>query len=208
MGFRMILATGSSYRCKMLENAGIPFEARKPDIDERSLEKSFRGPLGELSSYLALKKAENLKSLFPDRIVIGSDQVLIFNEKSFSKPESEEETIERLKLLQGKTHFLSTAIAVFYRDESKPVYKKTIISTMTMYQLCEDEIVSYVKEDKPTGCVGGYLFEKKGALLFKEAKTSDPYSIIGFPLLSLVDWLRKEGFSEKKWSFEKQVVFF
>lgn len=193
MNFKVILASGSPHRKKILEKKGIPFESCKPDIDERGLEKSFKGALEGLSSYLALKKAENIKNLFPDGIVVGSDQVLIFGERSFSKPESEEQVIERLKLLQGKTHFLSTSIVIFYRGG--PVYRKTVNSEMVMHSLMEDEIISYLKQDKPRGCAGGYLFEKKGALLFKEVKTCDPYSIIGLPLLSLVEWLRSEGFS-------------
>ncbi len=189
----ILLATGSSHRQKILKEMGIPFEAHTPCIDERGLEEAFCGPLEELSSYLALKKAESLEGLFPNRIIVGSDQVLIFNKKSFSKPESEEEVFERLQLLQGKTHFLSTAIAVFDKDRSRPVYQNTITSTMTMHSLCEDEIISYVKRDRPLGCAGGYLFEKRGTLLFKRVSTSDPYSIIGLPLLSLVDWLRQTG---------------
>ncbi len=189
MESKIILATGSVYRQQIFEKMKIPFETHRPDIDERSLEKSFQGSLEELSSHLALKKAESLKSLFPKGIVVGSDQVLVFNKQSFPKPESKKEVIERLGLLQGKTHFLSTALAVIH--DSKPVYKKTVTSTMLMHPLCENEIVSYVEADNPVGCAGGYLFEKKGALLFKEVRTSDPYSIIGFPLLALVNWLRQ-----------------
>ena len=193
LNFKIILATESPHRQKILKKMGIPFEAHAPNVDERSLERSFHGPLEGLSGHLALKKAESLKNLFSDQVIVGSDQVLIFNKQIFPKPESGVDVIKRLQFLQGKTHFLSTAIAIFHEDRSRPVYQKTVTSTMTMHSLCKNEILSYVETDSSLGCAGGYLFEKRGALLFKEVNTSDPYSIIGLPLLTLVDWLRQTG---------------
>ena len=192
MNPEIILASQSLYRKKILRQFGIPFQAHSHLVDERALEELFDGSPLELSGYLALKKAESLKTLFPDRIIVGSDQVLIFNNQSMVKPKSEEEIIKRLELLQGKTHFLSTSVAVL-PGNSEESYQKTILSEMTMDSFSDKEIVFFAQQEGVLDSVGGYFFEKQGALLFKEVKTTDPYSIIGLPVLSLVGWLRRSG---------------
>ena len=188
MKAEIVLATSSTHRKKILKRVNIPFRSHPPLVAERELEKSFAGPVGELSSHLSLKKAESLKKQFPGDILVGSDQVLIFDGRSFPKVESRKQAIERLKLLQGKTHLLSTSLSVLW-DSS--IYQKTVISEMSMHSLSGEEIISYLDSEEPFGSSGAYFFEERGAVLFREVKTSDPDSIVGFPLLSFVDWLRQ-----------------
>lgn len=184
---KLILASTSIHRKKLLEQLGLDFAAHKPEVDERTLEGHFAGPIEKLAEHLAHKKAASLQSRFQDHPIVGSDQVLLFNNKTLPKPETRQEAIDRLSLLQGDTHELHTALCFIYQGEIK---LSTTIARMTMFPLSKQEIATYVDKENPLGCAGGYKIESKGPLLFRRVDTSDYYSIIGLPIATLVALLR------------------
>lgn len=187
---KLILASQSPYRQELLKQVGLKFEAHPAKMDERKSELDFYGPTHQLAEYLSLKKAESLKSLFPNDVIIGSDQVLILEDKKLNKPDTMKEVVARLNQLNGKTHHLSTGLCVLHQES---VYTTTVTSELKMHSLSQAEILNYAKLDQPLGCAGGYKIEKQGPLLFESVKTSDHHSIIGLPLFALLSYLRKIG---------------
>ncbi len=184
----IILASTSPFRKTQLEKFKLSFTCISPTVDERKLENEFQDSLTKLSAHLAEEKCHSVSIENPEALVIGSDQVLLFENKTWSKPKSSKEAIERLTLLQGKTHELHTSIAIHWKGRH---YIETIVSRMTMHTLTLQEIENYVNKDKPMGCAGGYKFEENGVLLFNKIETSDPTSIIGLPLLPMFSAFRE-----------------
>jgi septum formation protein len=183
----LILASQSPHRQALLKQVGLNFKAMPAKIDERQEEKHFAGPTDQIAQYLSHKKATSLQLDFPQSIIIGSDQTLIFEKKILHKPKTEDEVFARLKLLQGKSHELHTGLCVLAEDQT---FQETISTQLVMHPLEDHEIWDYINRDQPLGCAGGYKIEANGPHLFKTIVTPDFYSIIGLPLLSLLSILR------------------
>lgn len=188
----IVLASESPFRKQLMLQLGTNFETAKPLANEDLLKTKFKGPQTQLAEYLAKAKAESLLSLYPNSLIIGSDQVLLLNGEILNKPNSKEEVISRLNQLQGKTHELHTALAVYFQGNWE---SNTIVAELNMKPLTSNEIESYASLDLAIGCAGGYKIESKGPLLFNSIKTEDHFSIVGLPLLSLSKILNKFGFS-------------
>ena len=107
----VILASGSSIRRKMLEDAGVEFEVVRPDIDEEA-EKEGKPDLQTIAQSLAEAKAVKVSRDRPDDWVIGSDSVVAVDGHLFSKPASREEAAEHLRFFSGKTMLLTSAVAL------------------------------------------------------------------------------------------------
>lgn len=184
---KIILASTSPYRREQLQKLGFDFQAHAPAFDEAPLKEQGLAPL-ELSRQLALGKALSLASEFPHDIIIGSDQVAHLEGKTLSKPKTRERACEQLELMAGKTHTLSTSVAIV-RGELEPI----IFSNQThlrMRALTSAEIAKYVEVDCPLDCAGSYKIESYGISLFEAIDTSDFTAIIGLPLLELGKHLR------------------
>jgi len=187
----LILASTSPYRKMLLDARGIVYKAVAPMCDEDALKDPQLDALA-LTQKLAQAKAESLKPLYPQAYIIGSDQVLSFNNKIYGKPKTKEKALAQLLELQGKTHHLVTSLCL-----SSP--QKTWIHTetvaLTMHPWSQAELELYINADMPLDCAGSYKLEKKGLLLFKEIQAQDYESIIGLPLLKLFSILKGEGFT-------------
>ncbi len=188
MNAKIILASQSPFRKAQLEALGLPFQSQDPQVDERGLEDKWTGDILDLPVYLSQKKAEVVAASAPEAVVIGSDQMLIFNGQSFAKPETIIDCRLRLKQLQGQTHELHTGMCVIRRGEIKTA---KAIARLEMIPLTDAQIEKYVDLDQPLGCAGGYKIEQRGLALFSKVDTPDHSSIVGLPLLSLVSILRE-----------------
>lgn len=188
---KIILASTSPYRQEILKNAGIPFLAMAPTCDEDAL-KDPKLTAIQLTQKLARAKAESLKSQFPNDWIIGSDQVLEFENKIYGKPKIFDKALEQLKSLNGKTHNLVTSLAICGPNNYE--FTHTNVTTLTMNALSEAELIQYLKIDNPLDCAGSYKIEKSGIQLFNKIETQDYHSIQGLPLLVLIQKLRECGF--------------
>src|SRR5690606_23008513 len=115
MSDAIILASGSPFRKKMLEDAGIAFSVARPEIDERAVEKAVEGSglsPEDLASILAEAKALDVSQRQPGKLVIGTDQTLSLGDEVLHKPGDMEEARRRLLALSGKTHQLNSAVVV------------------------------------------------------------------------------------------------
>ncbi len=186
---RIILASKSPYRKKLLNQLGIKFDCIPSTLDESILKAKISNPK-ELTLELALEKAKIIAKKYEDCIVIGSDQVCLFENKILGKTGSLDISFEQLKEMQGKEHELITSYAIVNNEE---VIKHTNITKLTMKALSNDQIKFYLNTDNPIDCAGSYKLELNGISLFNKIETTDHTAIIGIPLIQLGKDLTKLG---------------
>jgi septum formation protein len=187
---QLILASQSPYRKALLEAFGVSFRAVAPKVDEEALKS--QGPLDpvELTRFLALKKAESLKSAFDNAVILGCDQMAELGGERLDKPGSGAMAVQQLKKLQGRSHRLITSLAVV---SPLKIIERTDITTLTMRSLTNEDIQDYVRRDEPYDCAGSYKIEKAGLFLMASVSTQDPSAIQGLPLIALTQALMELG---------------
>jgi septum formation protein len=191
----IVLASGSPFRRRMLEDAGVAVVADPADIDERAIEAALDGSgttPEELASVLAEAKALDVSARHPGAIVLGCDQTLSLGDRVFHKPADMEAARRHLLALSGRTHQLSSA-AVLARD-SEVLWRHVGIARLTMRSLEPAFVGRHLARVGPKALqsVGAYQIEGEGIQLF-EAIEGDHFTIVGLPLLPLLAELRKLG---------------
>jgi nucleoside triphosphate pyrophosphatase len=192
----LILASGSKVRARLLEAAGLAFIVEPPGLDETAMHQAVAGEEKlepqDVAEVLARAKAEAVSELAPQAVVIGADQVLAVGDSILTKPQSMEAARRELLDLSGKTHTLHTAVALARGGES--VWGHSEASTMVMRKLTPAFIGRYLAAagDDVLSSVGAYQLESVGIQLFEKID-GDYFSILGLPLLPLLDALRREG---------------
>jgi len=140
----IILASGSQSRRVMLEDAGIYFNVISSNVDEDLLKKEMDGfPFEDQVVRLAAAKASEVSVNNPNHLIIGGDQMCIFQNKVFDKPGSQEKAIENLKLLSGTTHYQYSGVCLYKDGRSLWEYYEVV--ELNMHSLTEEEIINYVK---------------------------------------------------------------
>jgi len=185
----LILASSSKYRKMLLCRLGIPFECLAPEIDETP--KKSESPL-DLVSRLADKKAKTVSHNNPDAIVIGSDQVAVFNDRIIGKPGCHRVALEQLSSFSGRTVEFQTALTV--RCLADDFIEQYVDTTRVYFRHIEtEEIERYLKTEKPYDCAGAFKVESLGITLFEKITSNDPTALIGLPLIRTAAMLRKAG---------------
>ena len=192
----LILASSSKVRARLLEAAGLAFIVEPPGLDEHAMRQavSGTGALGpqDVAEVLARAKAEAVSEVARDAFVIGADQVLALGERILAKPESMEAARGELLDLSGKSHALLSAVALARNGTT--LWAHSEISTLTMRALTPQFIGRYLAAagGEVLSSVGAYQLEGLGIQLFEKID-GDYFSILGLPLLPLLDALRREG---------------
>jgi septum formation protein len=192
---RIILASGSPYRKALLEKAGVSFEAVPADIDERAVEAPLEGSgtaPDDVARILAEAKALDVSERHPDALVIGSDQTLSLGDRIFHKPADMEGARRHILALAGRTHHLNSALVIARSGET--LRRHVDIARLTMRDLNPAFVGRYLARagDKVLSSVGAYQIEGEGIQLF-ESIEGDYFTIVGLPLLPLLDALRELG---------------
>ena len=191
----IVLASGSPFRRKMLEDAGLVIEVERPEIDERAVEAAVEGTgltPEDLASILAEAKALDVSQKRPGALVIGTDQTLSLGDEVLHKPRDMEEARRRLLALSGKTHQLNSAV-VLMRD-GETVWRHVGVARLTMRDLDPGFIGRHLSRvgEKALSSVGAYQIEGEGIQLFEKID-GDHLTIVGLPLLPLLAKLRELG---------------
>lgn len=188
----LVLASQSRARKMLLANAGLSFEAIPADIDERGVQQASQlSSPGEIAKLLAREKAVWVSARKAGQYVIGADQTLALGNRLFNKPDGRAAAAEQLRTLAGQTHELHSAIAVAL--DGKIAFETVAVAQMTMRPLSGEEIRLYLDEagEAVTTSVGAYQLEGLGVHLFERIE-GDHFTILGLPLLPLLDFLRRE----------------
>jgi septum formation protein len=192
---RLVLASKSEARRQLLASTGMPFDTDVADIDERAVERAFLGGGGaaeRLPAHLAAAKALEVSRRRSGALCIGADQVLSLEGRIFHKPESVEEARSNLGALSGRTHRLTSAVAI--ARDGRVEFQAEDHAEMTMRELDAEQIELYLRcvGLDALSSVGGYQVEKLGVHLF-ERMAGAHATILGLPTLELLAWLRHEG---------------
>jgi septum formation protein len=195
----LILASTSKSRARILEAAGLAFIVEPPGVDESVMRQALSGERSlephDVAELLARAKAEAVSDFASGTHVVGADQVLVLEGRMLSKPDSMEAARRQLLDLRGKSHTLYTAVAVATKGET--IWSETEIATLTMRKLSPEFIGRYLAAagEEVLSSVGAYQIESVGIQLFEKID-GDYFSILGLPLLPLLDTLRREGVIE------------
>lgn len=198
---KLVLASKSASRYKLLSNAGLAFTQETSTIDEGVIKTTFVAqenpsiPLSDLALILAQAKALDVSERNPHSYTIGADQILISDGKVFDKPEDSKDARDQLLALRGKEHQLETAVAIVKNGEILWSYSET--SYLRLRNFTPGFLGHYLAAEgnEVTTSVGGYKLEGRGLQLF-ETINGDFFSILGLPMLPLLEFLRQQGLAE------------
>jgi MAF protein len=185
----LILASSSPYRREVLSRLGIEFSSVSPEIDESSLDNE--GPEA-LVRRLAENKARAVASTHPKALIIGSDQVATLEDRVLGKPGNHERAVEQLTLASGKRVTFHTGLCLLNSENGK-LQISCEPYHVEFRELTAEEIDHYLRKEQPYNCAGAFKSEGLGVCLFKRMEGDDPASLIGLPLIQLVNMLRNEG---------------
>ena len=196
-GIELILASGSRFRQRMLENAGVAFRVVAAVVDEpaarakMTTDNAALAP-GEVALRLAALKALEVSRQFPDALVIGADQVLALGAEIFGKPADRSAARAQLMSLRGLTHTLPTGVVL--AQGGQVVGRHLGVSSLEMRAFSEAFLDQYLVAagDIIMETVGGYALEGLGAQLFERIE-GDYFTVIGLPLIPLLAELRRRG---------------
>jgi septum formation protein len=191
----IVLASASTARAALLRAAGVDFTVVPAAIDEDDTKRQAKHKGWSAASCaraLAIQKAMAVSSLFPDRLVIGADQLLAADDKWFDKPHDLAEAREQLLRLRGRSHVLASAVCV--AKEGDPLWQLIIIPELRMRRFSDRFIDAYIafEGEALLGSVGAYRLEGRGVQLF-ERIVGDHFAVLGLPLIELLDFLRQRG---------------
>jgi len=191
----IILASQSRFRRAVLAHAGISFAVEAAAIDEAEVRAGCRAA-GEdaraAAMALAELKAVRISRRHPDALVIGADQMLECDGAWFEKPVDRDSARTSLLALRGKTHQLVTAVCV--AQAGQRIWHHAESAHLTMRQFSDGFLESYLDAagDDTLLTVGAYQVEGLGIQLFERVE-GDHSTILGLPLLPLLDFLRGHG---------------
>ena len=194
---RLVLASGSSARRELLENAGIGFDVDPADVDEEAIRDSLLArdggaAPGEIAMRLAEAKAAAVSARHPEALVIGADQVLEFEGRPLDKAPSMDAARAVLLALCGKTHALHSAVVLC--GGGTTIWRGIDTARLTLRAFSEAALDDYLAKAGPRvlSSVGSYQIEGPAIQLFERIE-GEHATILGMPLLPLIHALRREG---------------
>ena len=190
---KLVLASSSPTRARLLRDAGVPVEAVRPGIDEEAAKRGLRADGidgAALAERLAEEKARSVRA--PGRPVLGADQVLLLGSRVFDKPADRDEAAAQLAALAGRTHRLVSAAVI--AEDGCAVWRETDEARLTMRKLGAGFIEAYLDRvgGDAYGGPGAYRVEGLGIQLFERIEGAHA-TILGLPLLPLLAYLRRRG---------------
>jgi septum formation protein len=187
---RLILASTSPYRRELLARLRLPFDTRRPEVDETPL--PGETPTA-LVARLALAKAAAVADGGPGDWVIGSDQVAELDGAPLGKPGDRGRAMAQLAAMSGRTVAFHTAVAVVGPKGRQLAALDT--TTVRFRTLAHDEIARYIDAELPFDCAGSFKSEGLGIALFAAIESKDPTALVGLPLIATAGLLREAGFA-------------
>ena len=186
---RLVLASTSKYRKALLERLGLEFETVAPRVDERALH-------GESPADTALRlsglKAQAVDRMFPDALIIGSDQVAAVGSERYGKPGDHENAVRQLRSLSGRAADFHTAVSLL--DAASQALQSRVVPCRVFFRtLDEQRIEAYLRRERPYDCSASAKAEGLGIALIARIETDDPSSLVGLPLIALCELLERAG---------------
>jgi MAF protein len=185
----LVLGSTSPFRKELLDKLGLPFSTAAPDVDETRHK-------GETPTDLVMRlseaKARAVAEGYSEALIIGSDQVACVEEQILGKPGNRENAIAQLSAMVSKTVTFHTGLCLL---NSRTNDAQVLCEPFHVHfrQLSTTQIKRYVDKEQPFNCAGSFKSEGLGITLFRKLEGDDPNTLVGLPLIRLVEMLNKEG---------------
>jgi septum formation protein len=190
---RLILASASPSRFRLLQSAGISPQVLVSGVDEESPEITALQP-SEMVIALAILKAHTVKEMAPtNSLILGCDSTFEYNGQSLGKPESKENAIARCKLLSGKYGYLHTGHCLIDLKQGIEITERSS-ARVQFAQMSDDEIEDYVNSGEPLNLAGGFSLDGLSAPFITSIE-GDPSGIVGLSLPLLRKMIISLGYS-------------
>jgi septum formation protein len=186
---QIVLASTSPFRRDLLARLGFSFDTFSPRTDESPLP-------DEAPEAIALRlseaKARAAAPLFPDALIVGSDQVAVLDGKAYGKPGTHDNAVGQLRAMRGRTvNFFTGLCLLNARDGQARV--RGVPTRVTFRDLSDAQIESYLLRERPYHCAGAAKSEGLGIAIIARIQGDDPNALIGLPLIALCDLLGEAG---------------
>ena len=185
----LVLASTSIYRSQLLSVLQIPFQTDSPAVDETPLPGE---DARQTSHRLSRLKAKAVAARHPDALIIGSDQVALLDGEQLGKPMNHDNAVRQLRAMRGKTVTFYTALSLL-NARTGEMQSEVAETHVTFRQLSDQQIENYLLKEQPYHCAGSAKSEGLGIALIQRIEGNDPNSLIGLPLIALIDMLEKQG---------------
>jgi len=210
-GWRLVLASSSPYRRMLLQRLALDFDCLAPEIDEsvradetpdNYVSRLAQAKARRVGEVIAQERYSDNKSCTestsePQRtLIIGSDQALVLDEQIISKPGDHAAAVSMLQRCSGQTVTFNCgwSLLQLQKDNNMQALDAAVITTEVVFrQLTDSEILSYIEREPALDCAGAFKSEALGISLFSALRSDDPTALIGLPLISLCEGLRKAG---------------
>jgi len=185
---RIILASKSKARQKLLKQIGLRFQIAESSVKEKRI---LKGSCGNLVIENALRKAKDVAKRFDSGIIIAADTVVLLDKKIIGKPENMRDAFKTLKLLSQKPQWVYTGLAVIDINNNKilTAYEKTKVY---MYHLSEEQIKNYFRRVPPLDKAGSFDIQGLGSIFIDRIEGCF-YNVVGLPLVKLTKLLKEVG---------------
>ena len=186
---KIILASSSKHRKKLMKQLKISFRCISPDIDES---RKKNEPVLSFVRRLSIEKAEKIASLNKQAIVIGSDEVAVVKNKILGKPITKKNARKQLRLISGNEVNFKTGLCVI--DTLNKRKLSCVVNYKVVFRkLKKSDIDSYINKEDILNCAGSIKLEGLAITLVTKTQGRDPTSIIGLPLIKLTEYLNELG---------------
>tara|TARA_R110000850_G_scaffold26616_5_gene76053 strand:+ start:1342 stop:1962 length:621 start_codon:yes stop_codon:yes gene_type:complete len=193
MKFNLVLASTSPFRQQLLQKLMLPFTCVNPDIDETPIkDETALALVKRLAEQKALAGANLIDETSVPQLIIGSDQVALINGQIIGKPYTVDNAIAQLSSASGQSITFYTGLAIFNNANQQMI---SCVEPFTVHfkHLSTAQIRYYVDAEQPLYCAGSFKCEGLGIALFNRLEGDDPNSLIGLPLIKLIDLLSQHG---------------
>tara|TARA_B100001057_G_scaffold216609_1_gene216916 strand:+ start:4007 stop:4594 length:588 start_codon:yes stop_codon:yes gene_type:complete len=186
---KIILASSSKHRKKLLNQLKIKFSTISPDIDES---RKRNESVDEYVKRLSIEKARKVAGENKNAIIIGSDEVAVVDKKILGKPLKKINAVKQLKMISNKSVIFKTGLCVIDTQTNKQ-YSSVTNYKIKVKKLNNNEILSYINKEDILNCAGSIKLEGLAIAIVEKAYGYDPTSVIGLPLIKLRVYLSKMG---------------
>ncbi len=186
---KLILASTSPYRKALMDRLQLEYECVTPEVEEMAMEDES---IDSMVKRLARLKAHAVADQYKTALIIGSDQSAVLNGKPLTKPVYHENAVKQLQQASGQRIVFHTGLCVLNTKTGK---EHLICEpyAVVFKELTDAMIENYLKKEEPYNCAGSFKSEGLGITLFEKFEGEDPNSLVGLPLIKLVEILEQEG---------------
>ena len=186
----LVLASSSPFRRQLLAQLQVPFTVVVPDVDETvRAQEEAQG----LVERLAIEKAHVVGAHLSDSLIIGSDQVALYDGKIVGKPGDHATAVKQLLAASGQTVRLYTGVALL-NSNSGVIRSRVIPYEVVFKDITRAMIERYLEREQPDGCCGSLRADGLGVALLARISGDDPSALIGLPLITVIDLLAQENY--------------